>query len=120
MTRAPASCTASVSRRFASTDRGSKASSKCRIEPLGCTRWLPATKSAQPPSARRTKYAVSRADSKRSEYCLECAACMRRLATSKVPIRSGVNSLEVDAVISLLLVTAVVRNRAPSSVTRAG
>jgi hypothetical protein len=58
----------------------------------------PATRSAHPSSARLTKYAVSRGDSKRSEYCFECAACMIRLATSKVPIRSGVNSLDVAAV----------------------
>ncbi len=98
--RAPAACTASVSCLFASTERGSKASWKCRIEPLASTRWLPATKRAQPPSARLTKYAVSRGDSKRSEYCFECAACMILLATSKVPIRSGVNSLDVAAVCS--------------------
>ena len=86
------------SARFASTDSGRKASWKSRIEPDGCTKWLPAMNRPHPPSARRTKYAVSRSDSTRSEYCFECAVCMIRLGTVMPPIRSGANSLEVAAV----------------------
>ena len=91
-TRPPASRIAAVIRRFAATDSGRNASWKPRMDPLGWTKWLPATNSPQPPCARRTKYAVSRSDSTRSEYCLEWAVCISRLATSTDPIRNGVNN----------------------------